>query len=463
MKLLSSSVYKCAPLHGLQKKLSLNRTITAPVVSAVILLVAIGWTSLAHAASIDPVGTWNEQALRTVREKNAIDAQAARLYAMVNIAMYDAVNGIASRHGNKQDRAFAIVDPAAAPNGDIYAAAVAAAHAVLIGEYPDRASIYNAQKVSDLSAIGSSDKATAGEQWGAAVGAQVRAARMNDGSSPTEPAQPPGMGPGQFRGSFTNPQFRNLQPFGIANSSAYYGAGPAPLPSLDYAAAFDVVKFLGKTTPNTGSAAENAQKLGTFQFWAFGNNTSQPPGAWIQVALAVLGTHPLDLPDATRLLALETMAMADTVAPTFMTKFVFHHWRPTTAIREATSDGNDLTIQEDGWTSRGGVGGTPEYWSGHSSFSAAAAQVLAGFFCDDNISFTFTADTTAPFPPNQPRSYPSFSAAAEEAGISRIYGGLHFPFSNQDGLIAGRGVAREILANKLLLLRGETHFGGCPR
>jgi hypothetical protein len=412
-------------------------------------------------SSIDPVRTWNEQALATVREKNAIDAQAARLYAMVNIAMYDAVNGIAARHGNQNDRAFAIADPAGAPNGDIYAAAVSAAHAVLIGEYPDRASIYDAQKQNDLAALGSSKDVTRGAQWGATVGRQVRAARANDGSTPVEPPQPPGTGPGEFRGSFTNPQFRNLKPFGIADSSAYFGAGPAPLPSLEYAAAFDVVKVLGKTTPNTGSDAENAQLLGTFQFWSLGNNTSQPPGAWIQIALAALSTHPLDLPDATRLLALETMAMADTVAPTFMTKYVFHHWRPTTAINEADTDDNPLTIQES-WTSRGGVGGTPEYWSGHSTFSSAAATVLAGFFCDDNISFTVLVDTTSPNPPNQSRTYQSFSDAAKEAGISRIYGGLHFPFSNEDALAAGRGVGNEILANKLLLLHGQTHYGQCP-
>lgn len=80
------------------------------------------------ADAVDPVRTWNEQALTTVREKNAIDAAAARLYAMVNIAMYDAVNGIESRHDHKDDRAWAIVDPSNAPaDGDTTAAAIAAA------------------------------------------------------------------------------------------------------------------------------------------------------------------------------------------------------------------------------------------------------------------------------------------------------------------------------------------------
>ncbi|MEY2545543.1 MAG: hypothetical protein QOG48_660 [Verrucomicrobiota bacterium] len=444
--------------------LSIHQRAIAPLA----VVFALSFAQFASAASIDPVRTWNEQAIATVRAvvidpTKANDAIAARLYAMVNVVMYDAVNAIESRHGQKDDRTQALVDGSGAPaDGDIYAAAVAAAHAVLVGEFPARMSIFDAQRDSDLAALGTGAKITKGQAWGASVGQQVRAARANDGSTPSEPPQPAGAGPGQFRAPFNDPQFRNLAPFGIANSAAYYGAGPAPLSSLDYAAAFNVVRDVGEKPPNSGSAEENAQKEDTFRFWALGNKTAQPAGAWVQVALDVLSHHPLELPDATRLLALETMAMSDTVAPTFMTKYTFHHWRPTTAIREADTDNNPLTDQVTGWTSRGGVGGSPEYWSGHSTFSAAAAAALVGFFCNDNVSFSLTADPGDPAAMGKTRTYSSFSSAAEEAGISRIYGGLHFPFSNTDALIAGRAIAREILAHKLLLSRGETHFGQCP-
>jgi hypothetical protein len=63
---------------------------------------------------------------------------------------------------------------------------------------------------------------------------------------------------------------------------------------------------------------------------------------------------------------------------------------------------------------------------------------------------------------NTTRSYSSFSTAADEAGRSRVVGGIHFEFSNQDGLAAGRAVAAEILAKRLLRLDGRTHFGQCP-
>ncbi|HJT80362.1 MAG TPA: vanadium-dependent haloperoxidase [Chthoniobacterales bacterium] len=435
--------------------------------NAALILAGLACAITAQAApapAIDPVRTWNEQAITTVRAKNAIDAAAARLYAMVNIAMYDAVNGIESRHKGKDNRASALVSPNGAPSdGDIYAAAVAAAHAVLVGVYPDRSPIYDMQRDNDLAALGSNNRVAKGEAWGANVGAQVVAARANDGSSPPEPPQPPGSGKGQFRGNFNNPQYRNMQPFGIANSLVYKGPGPADLMSLDYAVAFYVTKTLGNKLPTTDTPEANAHRDATFKFWALGNNTAQPPGAWVQVALDVLSRSALGLEDATRLMALETMAMADTVAPTFLTKYDFHHWRPVDAIHEATTPGdmNDLTDGDPGWMARASAG-SPEYWSGHSSFSAAAATVLAGFFCNDEISFNLTGDPNDPNAAGQTRSFSSFSAAAAEAGISRIYGGLHFPFSNTDGLEAGRAIAREILANKLLLLKGDTHFGQCP-
>jgi membrane-associated phospholipid phosphatase len=386
--------------------------------------------------SLDPVRSWNELALATVRAKGLSDAQAARLYALVNVAMYDAVNGIVSKRRAHDRRQHALVPTTGAPpQGNLYAAASAAAHAVLSGEFPDqKVSVYDPQLQTDLAALGTPGPTNAGKEWGAQVGADVRLARANDGSSPNE-TQAAGAGPGQFRASWSGVQFRNLVPFGITDPSEYVGSGTPALTSLDYAAAFAEVKLLGN------AAIPDAGKLATFQYWSLGGGTWQPPGAWIQVALV-------------------SMSLADTVAPTFTTKFVFRHWRPATAIREAGTDNNPLTDSDPNWLPRAvGIGTSPEYWSGHSSFSGAGAAALAGFFCNDNISFTLKTDPAIGV---QSRTYPGFSVAADEAGLSRVVGGIHFNFSNLEGLASGRGVAAEILANKLLLERGPTHFDECP-
>lgn len=81
------------------------------------------------------------------------------------------------------------------------------------------------------------------------------------------------------------------------------------------------------------------------------------------------------------------------------------------------------------------------------------------FFGADGIAFTHVTDSA---PGGQARTYPSFSAAAAEAGWSRVFGGQHFEFSNRAGLSVGRGVAAEVLANRMLYQTGPTHHGQCP-
>lgn len=396
---------------------------------------------------------WNELALQTVRDERLTDSQSARLYAMVDVAVYDAVNGIGSRSGER--RSAALVHPDRAPrNADPEAAAAAAAHAVLVGLAPGRAPRFDAELAQDLAALGHRPGVEAGRAWGAQVGAAVLAARADDGSSPEE-TQPAGSGPGVFRASWGGVQFRNLAPFAIADPSAYVSPGPPALDTLDYAAALEEVRVLGN------AALPDDAKLATFQFWSLGAGTDQPPGAWIQIALTAAAGAGLRLPDEARLLALVSMAMADTVAPTVETKFRFRRWRPATAIREADTDGNPVTDPDPTWAPRGGgIGGNPEHWSGHSSFSGAAATVLRGFFCRDTIPFQLATDSA---PGGVARTYPSFSAAEAEAGRSRVLGGVHFEFSNQAGLAAGRGVGAEVLRRSLLLARGPTHVGECPR
>src|SRR5438874_3781030 len=103
--------------------------------------------------------------LNTARVKSLSDAQASRLYAMVNVAIYDAVNGIASRRGSL-DRDHALVPPnGAPPQADPVAAAATAAHAVLSGLYPDMASQFDAQLATDLAGLGRTGPVSAGQTW----------------------------------------------------------------------------------------------------------------------------------------------------------------------------------------------------------------------------------------------------------------------------------------------------------
>ncbi|TDD30401.1 phosphatase PAP2 family protein [Actinomadura sp. KC06] len=410
-----------------------------------------------HAPDVEPVATWNGLALEAVRATRASDADAARSYAMVNAAVYDAVNGIAVQR-DRRDRAHLLRSPDGAPrHADRQAAAVAAAHVVLSRLYPDRTARFNEQLAADLAELGDGPGVSAGRTWGQAVGEHVADIRDGDGSRPVE-TQPGGTGPGVFPLAWSGVQYRAMIPFGIADAGRYVAPGPPALAGLDYAAAFAEVKLAGS------ARIADPAKLAHYQYWSLPAGSAQPPGEWLKIALEVAAKR--SLPDKARLAALLSVALADASIPTVRTKFVHRHWRPETAIQQADTDGNPHTEKDTGWTARAGsAGGTPEYVSGHSSFSAAAAAVLAGFFCADRITFSHVTDSS-PIDPStgQPmrRTFESFSEAAADAGRSRVVGGSHFQFSNEAGLAMGRSLAAEILAKKLLYTTGPTHHGECP-
>ncbi|HET9625903.1 MAG TPA: vanadium-dependent haloperoxidase [Kofleriaceae bacterium] len=394
--------------------------------------------------------TWNNVALAAVRKAQSIDAAAARTYAMVNVAIYDAVNSIVSRGG----RANAVVNAGDAPfEANLSATIAGAAHAVLVAVFPDQAATFDAQLAADRAALGHGGRVTTGLAWGAFVGNAVVARRAHDGASPAETV-PAATGVGVFRASWSNAQYRNLAPFAIADAGPYVAGPPPDLNSPAYAGAVNEIKVIGN------AAATDVEATNRFQFWNLAAGTDQPAGEWLKIAIEVAEAQHVRLADEVRLLALVSMAEADVVAPIYMSKFVYAEWRPATAIIEAGTDNNPFTDPDPSWKPRaGGIGGNPAHTSGHSAFSAAAAAVLDGFFCRDDIAFTHTNDGA---PNGAARSYAGFQAAVFEAGRSRVEGGIHFEFNNQAGLAAGRGVGAEILAHSLLRVSAQTHFGTCP-
>ena len=390
----------------------------------------------------DVITQWNEQALDTVRTERLGAAPASRVYAMVNVAIYDAVNGI-DRAKGKSDRDHALVPPDGAPaGGNREAAAAAAAHAVLSELYPGQSATYDAQLDADIDALGNANgNIDQGLGWGASVGDQVVALRANDGSSPSE-VLPGGTGPGELRADFTSAQFRNMTPFAIADKAPYRSPGPPALTSPEYLSAHHEVRLLGD------DFYFNPEYEELFLFWKGGGGTARPPGEWVKITIVVAeqeGTTE-SLSETARVFALLGMALADGTITAWDSKYTFHFWRPTTSIQNAGTDGNPDTVEVPNWTPRNGsIGGSPEHTSGQSTFAGVGSTILAGFHCNDNIEFTFEGDNAIA----GPLTYASFSDAARDAGRARIFAGIHFEFSNQTGQAAGRGVAREILATAL--------------
>ncbi|CEM35436.1 unnamed protein product [Vitrella brassicaformis CCMP3155] len=391
----------------------------------------------------DVILRWNNQTLDTVRSKELGAAEASRTYAMVNLAMFDAVNGIdlSSSSSKTCPRYPALVGAVGAPKcADREAAAAAAAHAVLAGLYPDMADTYNAQLAEDLESR-SGDNFDRGVQWGAMVGRQVVTARKDDGSSPSETLAKSDQ-VGEFRQDWTSAQYRNMDPFGIKDKAPYRSPGPPALDSPEYARDHSEARLEGDASDF------NQTKEEIFRFWKGGSGSARPPGEWIKIGQVVAeqqGTTK-SLSGTARLFALLSAALADSTIVAWDSKFTYRHWRPQTAIREANTDGNSETVQVDGWTPRNGSpGSSPEHTSGQSTFAGAGSTVLAAFYCTDQITFTFEGDDAIA----GERTYTSFSEAAAEAGQARIFAGIHFRFSDQAGQAAGRALANEILGSFL--------------
>jgi membrane-associated phospholipid phosphatase len=150
-----------------------------------------------------------------------------------------------------------------------------------------------------------------------------------------------------------------------------------------------------------------------------------PPGHWISIALQIIERDKLNMNKSVDVLARLGVGMADAFIGCWNGKYQYNLLRPITYIRKVIDPNWDTLINTPPF---------PEYPSGHSTQSGAAAFVLTKFFGEN-----FVFDDATHIKDNiKPRSFPSFDAAAQEAGISRLYGGIHYRAAIEDGLDQGR-------------------------
>src|SRR5262249_9728934 len=214
---------------------------------------------------------------------------------------------------------------------------------------------------------------------------------------------------------------------------------PAPPPTLDsadYAAALNEVEAKGRATGSTRTADETQIAL----FWADGAGTATPAGHWNQIAIQLAAAQGNSPAANARLFAELNVALADSAIACWDAKYHYGEWRPITAIQHADIDTNTQTQSDAAWTPLIVTPNFPTYTSGHSTFSGAAEIVLDSFF-GTNVGFTVTTEA----PGIGSRAFANLHQAAEEAGQSRILGGIHFQFDNQAGLATGRSVAAYVL------------------
>lgn len=405
-----------------------------------ILATAVAIAFSAAFAHSDIVTDWNETALNAIKADKTPPPKAARALAILHTSIYDAVNGITQTH----ERYMVPGKPAGAASPE--AAVSAAAHLALVRLFPAQQATLDATHNKALATIANSAEKNNGVHWGEWVANIILVARSTDGGEetvtytakdapgdwqPTPPKNAPAL----------LPQWAKLSCFAMTSGSQFRPPRMPALTSAVYAIDFNLTKQLGAKD----STARTAEQTAIANFWADGPSTVTPPGHWNVIARDVATQRKLSLPENARLFAMLNIALADAAILCWDCKFDCNFWRPITAIQNADSDKNPATEKDPAWVPLLETPPFPEYTSGHSTFSGAASTMLAAYFGTDEVAFSTTSDAMQGFS----RSFHSFSEAAAEAGISRIFGGIHFMSANQQGLASGARLATYVSDNFL--------------
>jgi membrane-associated phospholipid phosphatase len=403
------------------------------------------------AATPDPVLEWIGIMNDTVLAGATNPLVTSRVVALVSSSVFDAVNGLESRH----QQIHVMDDPPR--HASERAAAIQAAYAMLLKIYPAQLDSLTMHRNASIAALtgGSPQSIAAGVAWGQQVADSIWDWRSTDGFNPPPPpfvgalglvGMPSAIGVWRptplLNAPGAGPQFASMTPWAMKRASQFRPAPPPSLTSATYTTDYNESKIMGVYANSQRTPDQSDLVL----FWA--GNT---PLYWNRIASQISTARNLSFSENAHLFAQLNLAMADAAIACWDAKYRFVFWRPITAIRGGDTDGNDATTGDPNWTPwldalPSGTPAHPEYPSGHSTVSGAAAFVLESAF-GDNTPFTVSSEIS--LAKTNPRSFSSFSAATAEIADARVFGGIHYRNSCMQGNGVGRAVADYVLSHAM--------------
>ena len=390
-------------------------------------------------AQADVLNDWNVIAQNQAIAIRPTAHGQTRGIAMVQGAVYDAVNAIAPA-----DKPY-LLDLAklkAQPFGSQDAAIATAAHNVLVAIVdPARVAELDAAYGKTLEPIPSGATKDEGIRVGAAAAAAMLAARATDGylapftfdlradAGRWRPLTATATDPDAWVG--------NLKPFVIESPSQFRSKGPNALTSTAYTKDFDEVKAIGSLKSTTRTADQTTAAI----FWQ-----SPPTVLYNRLARDLSAARGLDTRREARLLAMVNLAAADGAIACWNDKYHWSFWRPRAAIQEAATDGNPDTVADPTWEPlfHASTATTPalvtppfpDHPSGHGCVSGAVFRTFREVFGTDKVGFDLFSTRF----PTQPRHFDRFSLALKEVVNARVWGGIHFRTADVQGATIGKKV-----------------------
>ncbi len=394
------------------------------------------------AASADVVLDWNTIGVDTAVANHANPYAQARYAAIVQLAVFEAVNSITHHY---QPYLGTITAP---PGASAEAAAIEAAYQVLSAYFPASQQTLYGDWITSMGAIPNGQAKTDGIATGDAAAAAMIALRQNDGSSPPQFAIPGPPVPGQWQATASCPimngiavgvgfQWPNVTPFGIASASDFLLAPPPALPSNRYAKTYNEVMTVG----SIDSTERPPDRANVALFYA----ASSPVQVFNQAAQQVAVELGRSLSENARALALINMAMSDSLVAAFLNKYHYNFWRPETAIHGGDTDGNPKTAGDPNWAPFIVTPCFPSYPSNHGSAGNAAAAVMRLLYGEAGHSITLTN----PALPDIVLQYNSFKQITDDISDARVYGGIHFRTDQEAGERLGRALGGAVYRKNL--------------
>lgn len=386
---------------------------------------------------------WNELLLQSAHaEDKFLTMKGVRAAAMMHVAIHDALNAIDRRYESYVfDGQVATADPLTAAN--------AAAYAVAVEQYDDSSGAFERLRQKYSLQVKDREAQEAGIAIGQSSAAKVMEFRKDDGWNKEADYQWHPMAPGvyaEFHEHSGTPEgfvfgagWAEAKPFLLSSADHFRSPPPPDIEGEDYAAALNEVKEVGSALSKTRTDDQSHLAMWWKDFVENSHN---------RLARQLVLKEQPDPWAAARMMALLNMGICDAYISSFNNKFHYNHWRPYTAIRWADNDGNPSTDVDPDWNNlHRHTYAFPSYPSAHGTASGAAFAAIAGLF-GDQFQFTMTTevvDKAGPFsekikmnPPT--RQFQSFSQAAMECSMSRLYLGIHFRYDSVEGNRLGRKI-----------------------